>query len=95
MHAAVVLSDVSVAYKNKVVFTHLSLEIPPGQFAGIVGPTGSGKTTLLKTILGTHEIFAGEVKLLGQRVDKLPAGSIGYVPQLESVDWSFPSPSSR
>ncbi|MFZ5593592.1 MAG: metal ABC transporter ATP-binding protein [Pseudomonadota bacterium] len=90
MHAAVSLNDVSVAYKNKVIFTHLSLEIPPGQFAGIVGPTGSGKTTLLKTILGTHQVFAGEVKLLEQRVDKLPAGSIGYVPQLESVDWSFP-----
>lgn len=86
---AVVLNDVSVGYKSKVVFTHLSLEIPAGQFVGVVGPTGSGKTTLIKTILGT-QAYTGDVRLMGQPVSRLPPGSIGYVPQLESVDWSFP-----
>lgn len=90
MEAAVRLRDVSVGYERKVIFSRLSLEIPAGQFAGIVGPTGSGKTTLLKTILGTQPVFSGDVRLLGLTVDKLPPGSIGYVPQLESVDWSFP-----
>lgn len=87
---AVCLKDVTVGYKNKVVFRHLSLEVPTGQFVGIVGPTGSGKTTLLKTILGTTPVFAGEVRLFGQSMERLSPGTLGYVPQLESVDWSFP-----
>lgn len=90
MYPAVSLSDVTVGYERKTVFTNLSLEIPVGLFAGIVGPTGSGKTTLLKTILGTQSVFSGEVRLMGHPIDRLPPGSIGYVPQLESVDWSFP-----
>lgn len=84
------LENVSVGYHNNPVFTHLNLEIAEGQFAGIVGPTGTGKTTLLKTILGGHIPHAGKVLVQGQPVKKLRPGSIGYVPQLETVDWQFP-----
>lgn len=87
---AVSLSGVTVGYEHNVVFSHLSLEVPVGQFAGIVGPTGCGKTTLLKTILGTQPVFSGDVRLSGYPVGKVPPGTIGYVPQLESVDWTFP-----
>ncbi len=87
---AVSLSDVTVGYEHNVVFSHLSLDIPVGQFAGIVGPTGCGKTTLLKTILGTQPVFSGDVRLIDYPVSKVPSGTIGYVPQLESVDWTFP-----
>ncbi|MDQ3186395.1 MAG: metal ABC transporter ATP-binding protein [Pseudomonadota bacterium] len=90
MRSAVSLSNVTAGYEHNVVFARLSLEISVGQFAGIVGPTGCGKTTLLKTILGTHPIFAGEVLLNGRPVDSMRPGAIGYVPQLGSVDWSFP-----
>jgi len=84
------LKDVSAGYPNNPVFTHLNLSLPRGVFAGIVGPTGSGKTTLLKTILGIHKPHGGVVCLNGMPVQKLKPGSIGYVPQLETVDWSFP-----
>ena len=90
VNIAVSLSGVTVGYEHNVVFSHLSLEIPVGQFAGIVGPTGCGKTTLLKTILGTQPVFSGDVRLVGYPVNKVPPGTIGYVPQLESVDWTFP-----
>jgi zinc/manganese transport system ATP-binding protein len=87
---AIELRHVSTGYNASVVLNDLSLVIPAGQFAGIVGPTGSGKTTLLKTILGTHPVFAGQVNVFGSSIEQLPPGSIGYVPQLESVDWTFP-----
>ena len=87
---AVSLKDVTVGYKKNVVFGGLSLEIPAGRFVGIVGPTGSGKTTLLKAILGTHPLFAGEIRLFGQLTTGLVPGTLAYVPQLESVDWTFP-----
>jgi len=84
------LENVSAGYQAKPVFTHLDLEIAEGQFAGIVGPTGTGKTTLLKTILGSHIPHAGNVMVQGQSIKKIPPGTIGYVPQLETVDWQFP-----
>lgn len=90
MHSAVSLRNVTAGYEFNMVFTRLSLEIQVGQFAGIVGPTGCGKTTLLKTILGTHPIISGNVMLNGASVDLGQARRIGYVPQLGSVDWSFP-----
>ena len=90
MKYAISLNNVTAGYERNVVFRHLSLQISTGQFAGIVGPTGCGKTTLLKTILGTHPVFSGNVLLQGCPVDRLQPGTIGYVPQLGSVDWSFP-----
>jgi len=84
------LKDVSAGYRKNPVLTHLSLDIEEGRFAGIVGPTGTGKTTLLKIILGSHPVHGGVVEVMGQPVSALKAGSIGYVPQLETVDWTFP-----
>jgi len=84
------LEDVSVGYRERPVFTHLSLSFVEGRLTGIVGPTGSGKTTLLKTILGVQDYHGGRVTVMGHDTGRIPAGSIGYVPQLETVDWTFP-----
>lgn len=90
MSPAIQLVDVTTSYENNFVFTDLSLQICSGQFVGIVGPTGCGKTTLLKTILGIQPVFSGKVLLNGQSVDRINSKRIGYIPQLESIDWSFP-----
>ncbi len=90
MNAAVSLSNVTTGYEHNVTFSHVSLEIPAGRFAGIVGPTGCGKTTLLKTILGRQVTFSGDVQVNGSSVSHIHPGAIGYVPQLGSVDWKFP-----
>ncbi|UJP04514.1 MAG: metal ABC transporter ATP-binding protein [Nitrosomonas sp.] len=89
--AAVSLTGVSAGYEQNIVFEDLSLEIAAGMFAGIVGPTASGKTTLLKIILGLHPANSGKVLLHGGApVNRVKPGTIGYVPQLGSVDWDFP-----
>ncbi|MCI0526884.1 MAG: metal ABC transporter ATP-binding protein [Nitrospira sp.] len=87
---AVDFVGVSSGYEGKPIFERLNLQIRQGQFAGIVGPTGCGKTTLLKTILGAIDPFSGSVRVMGDSIGRIPAGTIGYVPQLETVDWSFP-----
>jgi zinc/manganese transport system ATP-binding protein/zinc transport system ATP-binding protein len=84
------LKDVSTGYPNNPVFAHLDLTIEEGQFAGIIGPTGCGKTTVLKTILGSLKPHGGSIEIMGQSITRLPPGNLGYVPQLETVDWTFP-----
>ena len=77
------LEGVTCAYAGTPVLVDADLEITASDFSGVVGPSGSGKTTLLRAVLGTVPPVAGTVwRRRGLRV--------GYVPQVETVNWSFP-----
>ncbi|HQY30627.1 MAG TPA: metal ABC transporter ATP-binding protein [Thermomicrobiales bacterium] len=89
---AIELVDVSAGYDRGPVLDHATLTVARGQFAGIIGPSGAGKTTLLKTVLGLTTRFAGTVTVGGKVLNRGAAPqSVGYVPQVETVDWSFPA----
>jgi len=90
MQHLVELENVTCGYDHHPIFEEVTLRIAPGQLAGIVGPTGSGKTTLLKAILGMVEPMAGTIRVMGRPVYEQGLARIGYVPQLETVDWNFP-----
>jgi zinc/manganese transport system ATP-binding protein/zinc transport system ATP-binding protein len=84
------LRQVSVAYGNGPALQNVSLKVWPGQFLAVVGPNGGGKTTLLRTVLGTTPLVNGKVMLRGSGLESPAIERIGYVPQLETIDWSFP-----
>ena len=81
--ALVRLERITCAYATTPVLADIELEIAPNQFSGIVGPSGSGKTTLLKLLLGSVSPVMGTIY-------RNPHLRIGYVPQVETVSWSFP-----
>ena len=81
--ALVTCHHVTCAYGDVAVVEDVSFTLNRGDFAGIVGPSGSGKTTLLRAILGSITPVHGDITMSkGIR--------LGYVPQVESVDWNFP-----
>jgi zinc/manganese transport system ATP-binding protein len=84
------LADVSSNFGQTVALQNVSLKIWPGQFMAIVGPNGGGKTTLLRTILGMVPAASGRVLLRGRDLTRSALEHIGYVPQLETIDWNFP-----
>jgi zinc/manganese transport system ATP-binding protein len=84
------VSEISYAYGRTPALQNVSLKIWPGQFMAIVGPNGGGKTTLLRTILGMAPVAAGKILLRGRERAAASPQSIGYVPQLETIDWNFP-----
>lgn len=77
------LDGVALGYEGLVALRDVNVRIEPGELIGIVGPSGSGKTTLLRALLGKTEIYAGEALVADNT-------RVGYVPQVETVDWNFP-----
>lgn len=84
------LCEVSAGYETGGVLEGVSLKIWPGQFMAIVGPNGGGKTTLLRAILKMVPLTQGEILMRGERLRRSSLERIGYVPQLETIDWNFP-----
>jgi molybdopterin-binding protein len=56
---------------------NISLEVPFGAYAVVIGPTGSGKTTLLEVIAGILPQSSGMVMLSGRDASTAPAESRG------------------
>ena len=77
------LDSVELTYDGAPVLAGVDLTLRGGDFVGVVGPSGAGKTTLLRLALGTLRPTAG-------RVERARGLRVGYVPQLETVSWSFP-----
>ena len=61
----------------------ISLEVPKGGYALIIGPTGSGKTTLLEAVAGHARLRSGRVFMHDDDVTNLPPErrGLGFVYQ--------------
>jgi ABC-type Mn2+/Zn2+ transport system ATPase subunit len=77
------LEKVTCSYGGAPVLLDVDLEVGDRRLTGIVGPSGSGKTSLLRVLLGTLQPVAGTVTRTGDP-------RVAYVPQVETVSWSFP-----
>src|SRR5881397_1573528 len=86
---AVEVNDVAAGYNTHTALEDVTFTIETGCLAGLVGPNGSGKSTLLKVLLGLHKPWSGDVRIFGH-LEHPTHGHVGYMPQSELVDWSFP-----
>ncbi|MFN3153013.1 ABC-F family ATP-binding cassette domain-containing protein [Bremerella sp.] len=59
---AVRCEGVSIGYPDKVIADGITLDIEHGARAAVVGDNGQGKTTFLRTLVGSLDPKAGEVK---------------------------------
>ena len=91
MAYAVEIDDLSVTLGDFRALENISFKIESGEFVAIIGPNGSGKTTLIKAILGLITDYSGEIRVFGKDIRKTPPEEIGYVPQLKTLDRSFPA----
>lgn len=83
MNELIRFERVTCRYGKEPVLVNVDLTVSEGDFVGIVGPSGSGKTTLLRAIAGVVRPIAGSIV-------RDRSATIGYVPQVETVNWYFP-----
>ncbi|MBK7820640.1 MAG: metal ABC transporter ATP-binding protein [Tessaracoccus sp.] len=91
MTVPIQVRDVVVRYGEIVALDGVDLDVRAGGVTGLVGMNGSGKSTLFKAIMGMLRPDRGTVLIDGVDPDVARRrGAVGYVPQREAVDWSFP-----
>jgi sulfonate transport system ATP-binding protein len=62
----------------------VTLDVAPGEFVAVVGPTGCGKSTTLGLISGLERPSEGEVQVMGEPVQGIDP-RIGYVFQSDAI----------
>ncbi len=88
---ALQIKDLTVNYGTHTALKGISFDLDEGSFLSIVGPNGGGKSTLIKVILGLVKPGSGTIKVFGNDPCDIPASWIGYVPQIKTLDRTFPA----
>jgi ABC-type sugar transport system ATPase subunit len=76
------VSDLSIQL-GRFLLKGVSLQVPQGHYAVLMGRTGTGKTSILEAICGLRPIRSGRIELAGRDVTRLKPAvrGVGYVPQ--------------
>lgn len=93
MNPALRLVDLAFRYGASTVLDRISLELPRGALAGLVGPNGVGKSTLLRLCSGALRPWRGRVELDGRDLARYAprerARRVAVVPQSLAIPFSF------
>lgn len=91
MNVAIETHDLAVSYGGVSALRDANLSVAEGSVTAVLGVNGSGKSSLLRALIGAVQPAQGSFTIFGDDPAKARrAGAVGYLPQSESVDWSFP-----
>ena len=65
---AVTLSDLRRSYGSIHALDRLTLDIAPGEFVALLGPSCCGKTTALRVLAGLEDADSGRVEVGGKDI---------------------------
>lgn len=80
------IARLNVAIQSVQILREVSLELPTGTMAGLIGRNGAGKTTLMKSIMGLLKVTSGSVSfdgadLVAAKTHARTRLGIGYMPE--------------
>jgi ABC-type Mn2+/Zn2+ transport system ATPase subunit/ABC-type Zn uptake system ZnuABC Zn-binding protein ZnuA len=82
---AIDVRGLGVHYGSVHALDDVTLRLDHGRIHGLIGTNGSGKSTLFNTLMGEVRPTTGTVTVADAADHR-----VAYVPQSESVDWTFP-----
>ena len=68
--------DVSFAYTDKEVLSHISFGINKGEMAALVGPSGGGKSTIASLLARFWDVKSGSILVRGRDIKDVSLGSL-------------------
>ncbi|HEU5103036.1 MAG TPA: ABC transporter ATP-binding protein [Roseiflexaceae bacterium] len=80
------LNDVHSYYGNIHALKGISLTVNKGEIVTLIGSNGAGKSTTLRTISGIIQPLQGEIRLEGERIDRVPAHKVAERGLLQSPE---------
>ena len=73
------LENVTKIYKTGVrAVNNMNIDIGPGEFVYVIGPTGAGKSTFIKLLYREEKATSGKVIVAGQDVSKIKNRKVPY-----------------
>ena len=80
------VKNLNVSIQSVQILREVSLELPTGTMAGLIGRNGAGKTTLMKSIMGILKASSGSIDFNGADLLATPTWrrtrlGIGYMPE--------------
>jgi ABC-type multidrug transport system, ATPase and permease components len=72
--------DVSLRYAkaSSEMLEHITCDIYPGEYVGVIGGTGSGKTSLVQLIPRFYDITGGSLEVFGHKVSEYDLDSLRH-----------------
>jgi lipooligosaccharide transport system ATP-binding protein len=89
MKPAILARNLTKRFGDLVAVDGVDFDVGVGECFGLLGPNGAGKTTTVRMIHAFTPITAGDLVVLGLRVDYEPVAvkrRLGVVPQEENLD---------
>ncbi|MBI4603453.1 MAG: ABC transporter ATP-binding protein [Planctomycetes bacterium] len=88
-----VISDLTLAYRERTVVRSLNLEVKEGEVVALVGPNGAGKTSVIRGLSGVLPACRGTARLGGEDLLGLQpmerARRLAVVPQAPTLPGAF------
>ena len=80
------IEGLDVSIQSVSILRGISMNVPAGTFAGLIGRNGAGKTTLMRSVMGILPARQGTIRFDEVALDRMPAhqrarGGIGYMPE--------------
>ncbi|NDD69186.1 MAG: ATP-binding cassette domain-containing protein, partial [Synechococcaceae bacterium WB9_4xC_028] len=96
-HGTSLLSAIGLqcSHQARPLWSHLDLNLKPGDRLGLVAPSGAGKTLLLRALAQLDPLQTGELRCQGRRAEEISMprwrSTVMLVPQLRKQPLQQPN----
>lgn len=70
------INKINTFYGHVHALKDVSMTVSPGEFVTLIGSNGAGKSTLLKSIIGLEPPRSGEIRFMGEQIEKQAGDAI-------------------